>query len=414
MKEEILENLENPAQLERLYRADKSDFKRTFKSLYPQLSDNKLVGYWNERLMYTREDVSWGSTAELIFVIIVSLMAGLVAKLPVLFSINEEFFYPRNIGFVVFPALCAYFIWKNKVQKINMALIIGMLILGAIYINLLPDVKNSDTLMLSCIHLPLSLWATLGFAFVGQTGNKSDKRLGFLRYSGDLVVMTTLILLAGGLMSVITVGLFELIGFDINKYYFDYVAIFGLSAAPIVGTHLTQTNPQLVGKVSPVIAKIFSPLVLIMLVIYLAAIAYSGKNPYSDREFLLVFNALLVGVMAIIFFSVAETSKDTINRISVWVLFILSVFTVLVNGIAISAILFRISEWGITPNRAAVLGGNALILVNLILVTAKLFQVLSNKSTITGVGKVISHYLPVYFIWALIVTFIFPLLFWFK
>ncbi|GAB1374555.1 hypothetical protein MASR1M46_14410 [Bacteroidales bacterium] len=63
------------------------------------------------------------------------------------------------------------------------------------------------------------------------------------------------------------------------------------------------------GKVSPVIAKIFSPLVLIMLLVFLSAMAFSGKDPYNDREFLIIFNALLVGVMAIIFFSVAESSS---------------------------------------------------------------------------------------------------------
>lgn len=414
MKEEILLNLENPAQLECLYRADKTAFKRTFKTLYPQLHDQCLAGYWNERLNFTGEDVFWGSNRDLTFVIIISLMAGLVAKLPALSGINEEFFYSRNIGFIVFPALCTYFIRKNNLRATDISLIAGLILLGTIFINLLPDVQNSDTLILSSIHLPLGLWATLGFAFAGGREYNADRRLSFLRYSGDLVVITTLILLAGALMSVVTVGLFELIGFEIKKYYFEYVAIFGLSSAPIVGTHLIQTNPQLVGKVSPVIAKIFSPLVLIMLVIYLTAIVYSGKNPYSDREFLLVFNALLVGVMAIIFFSVAETSKSSIHRSAVWVLFLLSILTVLVNGIALSAILFRISEWGITPNRAAVLGGNALILINLVLVTVKLFEVLSNKASITEVGKVIAQYLPVYFIWTLIVTFIFPLLFSFK
>ncbi|MEX2568811.1 MAG: hypothetical protein WD431_22910, partial [Cyclobacteriaceae bacterium] len=40
-----------------------------------------------------------------------------------------------------------------------------------------------------------------------------------------------------------------------------------------------------------------------------------------------------------------------------WVLLLLSAVTIIVNGITLSAILFRISEWGITPNRAAVLGG---------------------------------------------------------
>ena len=190
--------------------------------------------------------------------------------------------------------------------------------------------------------------------------------------------------------------------------------VFGLPAAPILGTYLTQTNPQLVGKVSLVIAKIFSPLVLVMLVIYLAAMVYSGKDPYNDREFLLIFNALLVGVMAIIFFSVAEASKTTKSQTEVWVLFLLSVVTVIVNGIALSAILFRISEWGITPNRAAVLGGNVLILINLFIVTVQLFRVLSKKIDITGVGKSIAFYLPIYFVWTIIVTFLFPFIFGFK
>jgi len=151
-----------------------------------------------------------------------------------------------------------------------------------------------------------------------------------------------------------------------------------------------------------------------MLVIYLIAMIYSGKDPYNDREFLLIFNALLIGVMAIIFFSVAEASKNTKSQAESWILLLLSVVTVVVNGIALSAILFRISEWGITPNRAAVLGGNILILINLLLVTVQLFKVILKKTDIAGVGKIISFYLPIYAVWTIIVTFIFPLLFGFK
>ncbi|MCE6990508.1 hypothetical protein [Dyadobacter sp. CY323] len=414
MKNEILANLDNPEQLERLYRADKPSFKRAFKALYPELTDNMLVRFWNERLSSGNEDVSWGNSKDLVFVIIASLIAGLIAKLPGFFSIDEEFFYPRNIGFIVFPALSAYFAWKNNLSVGKIALIAGAMLTGLIFINSLPDVRDSDTLVLSCIHLGLFLWAILAFAFVGEPRNNVDKRLGYLRYNGDLIVMTTLILIAGGIMTGLTINLFKLIGFGIEELYFQYFGIFGLAAAPIVGTYLTQTNPQLVGKVSPVIARIFSPLVLVMLVIYLVAIAYSGKDPYNDREFLLIFNALLIGVMAIIFFSVAETAKSTKSQTEIVVVLLLSVVTILVNAVALSAILFRISEWGITPNRAAVLGSNILILINLLLVAAQLFRVLSKKSDIAGVGKTIALYLPVYFLWTVIVTFLFPLIFGFK
>ncbi|MBD1366054.1 hypothetical protein IDJ77_19745 [Mucilaginibacter sp. ZT4R22] len=76
--------------------------------------------------------------------------------------------------------------------------------------------------------------------------------------------------------------------------------------------------------------------------------------------------------------------------------------------------MLRITEGGFTPNRAAVLGGNILFLINLLLVTAQLYKVVSKKGEVSGVGKVIAAYLSVYFIWAIIVTFIFPLIFGFK
>jgi len=414
MKDEIISNLDNPGQLERLYRADKPTFKRAFKALYPELKDNTLVGFWNERLNFGNEEISWGTSKDLVFIIIASLLAGIIAKLPAFLGIDEDFFYPRNIGLIIFPLLTASFAWKNKLSTGKIAFIVGLTLIGLLFINSLPDVKKSDTLILSCLHLLLFLWAILGFAFVGEIRNNTEKRLSYLKYNGDLVVITTLILIAGAIMTGVTIGLFSLIGFNIESFYFKNIVVFGLPAAPIVGTYLTQTNPQLVGKVSPVIAKIFSPLVLVMLVIYLVAMVYSGKDPYNDREFLLIFNALLIGVMAIIFFSVAETSKTTKSQTEIWVLFLLSVVTVIVNSIALSAILFRISEWGITPNRAAVLGGNVLILINLLLVTTQLFRVISKRANITVVGKAIAFYLPIYFLWTIIVTFIFPLLFGFK
>ncbi|MBE7173925.1 MAG: hypothetical protein INR73_25350 [Williamsia sp.] len=414
MKQEILSNLNNPAQLERLYRTDKPAFKQAFNALYPEHKDSSLTSFWNERLNFVKEEISWGTSKDLAFVIVASLLAGLIAKLPFLLHIDEELFYTRNAGFVVFPFLSAFFAWKNKLSAVELVSVAGAFLFGIIFINYLPYNQESDSIVLSCIHLLLILWFVTGFAFVDGRKNNLEKRLGYLRFNGDLLVMTALIVIAGGLMTGITLGLFSLIGFNIEKFYFSYVVIFGLPAAPLLGTYLTQTNPQLVGKVSPVIARIFSPLVLVMLVIYLVAILFSGKNPYNDREFLLIFNALLVGVMAIVFFSVAEASKTAKTRVESWILFLLAGVTILVNAIALSAIVFRIAEWGLTPNRAAVLGSNTLIFINLLWVTVLLLRAASKKGDVAAVGKAIAYYLPVYFIWALIVTFLFPFLFGFK
>ena len=414
MREDIKNNLGNPVQLERLYQENRTTFKRAFNLIYPDIQETATGQTWNARLNFENEKISWGTSNELIFVLVISFIAGLIAKIPDFTEIKPDYFYPRNIAFVVFPFLTAYFAWKHKIQKSNIIIVFAAFLVSAVYINLLPDNTNSDTLILACIHLPLFLWTVLGFAFVGDKLNNNQRRLDFLRYNADLVVMTTIILIAGGLLTGITFGLFELIDIRIEEFYFHYVAIWGLAAAPIVGTYLVQTNPQLVNKVSPVIAKVFTPLVLVTLVVYLVALIFTGKNPYNDREFLLIFNALLIGVMALIFFSIAEASKNANNKIGTLVLLGLSVVTVLVNGIALSAILYRITELGITPNRLAVLGGNVLILTNLLIVTYRLFATIKDSNEIEKVENSIASFLPIYCVWAFFVTFFLPMLFNFK
>jgi len=414
MRNDILLNIDNPHELEKLYRQNKSGFKQQFGLVYHELKENKMADFWYERLNYEGEDVYWGTTRDIAFVIIASLFAGAIAKLPAFFNLDEEFFYQRNIGFIVFPILSLYFARKNKLNTKAIVFISVAILASLFYINFLPYQTKSDSVLLSCIHLPLLLWCVLGYAFVGGSLSNYEKRLHFLRYNGNLAVMMAVIVIAGGILTGATIGLFSLLDLNIEKFYFENVVIFGAAALPMVGTYLTETNPQIVNKVSPVIAKIFSPLVLLTLIAYLIAIVISGKDLYNDREFLLTFNALLIGVMAIIFFSVAGTSRPTKNYAETFILFLLSILTIIVNGIALSAILFRISEWGFSPNRSAVLGGNILMLINLILVAIRLLKALRRKNDKTDVGTAIALFLPVYTIWAFLVTFFFPLIFGFK
>ncbi|NCC47106.1 MAG: DUF4153 domain-containing protein, partial [Bacteroidia bacterium] len=220
-------------------------------------------------------------------------------------------------------------------------------------------------------------------------------------------VIGMVIIIAGVILSFMTIGLFELIDMDIEDFYFGNIAIWGLAAVPVAGAYIVHNNPLLVKSVSPLIAKIFTPLVLVMLLVYLAAIVWTGKDPYNDREFLLIFNLLLVGVMALILFSVAESP----GRVYTFLLLVLSVVTIIVNAVALSAIVFRISEWGISPNRVAVLGSNLLVLINLLLVTYRLFLAAKNPEQLSGAHLAIARFMPYYAIWTGVVTFLFPVIF---
>lgn len=414
MQEEIVQHINNPKQLEKLYRENKLIFKNAFNNAFPEVKENAVAQAWNERLNFENEEISWGSNKELSFIIIASIIAGIVVKIPDIFFVSPEYFYTRNFGFIIFPLLTAYFAWKQNLSTTTIIILSSVIIFSIIYINILPDNKTSDTLILACIHLPLVLWFVLGYSFVGNNLNNYQKRFDFLRYNGDLLVMTTLIVIAGVLLSAISLALFELIDISVEVIYTKYVGLIGLAASPIVGTYLLQTNPQLVNKVSPIIAKVFTPLVLFTLIAYLLAVIYTGKDPYNDRDFLLIFNVLLIGVMAIILFAIAERSKNTNSKIGTIMLLALSIVTIIINGIALSAIVFRISEWGFTPNRLAVLGGNILILINLLFVTYNLFKTMRDDKALQKVENSITSYLPIYCAWAAIVTFVFPVIFNFR
>jgi len=414
MKNEILNHLDNPKQLEKLYQDNKTSFKAEFNLIFNQHKENKLLQYWDERLNYQSSEISWGNKKEFIFVLALSLTAGCLASIPSFFKIDSEFFYTRNISLIIFSILATYFCWKNRLPKKKIIITGVVFLIALIFINFLPANNNSNTLILSLFHMSIFLWTVVGFTYVGNSLNDNRKRIEFLRYNGELLIMSGLLLIAGAVLTAITIGLFTVSGFNIRDFYFEHIVIFCLPIIPILGTFLTQTNPQLVNKVSPVIAKIFSPLVLITVVVYLIAILFSGKNLYNDRDFLMLFNGLLIGVIAIILFSVSTTINQNISQVSGIILFALSVVTVIVSGMALSAILFRISTMGITPNRLAVVGANLLMLTNLSWISFQLFRTVFNTTDISSVENAIAFFIPLYILWTIIVSFIFPFLFNFR
>jgi len=414
MKNEILNHLDNPKKLEKLYQDNKTSFKAEFNLIFNEHKENKLLQYWDERLNYQSSEISWGNKKEFIFVLALSLTAGCLASIPSFFKIDSEFFYTRNISLIIFSILATYFCWKNRLPKKKIIITGVVFLIALIFINLLPANNNSNTLILSLFHMSIFLWTVVGFTYVGNSLNDNRKRIEFLRYNGELLIMSGLLLIAGAVLTAITIGLFTVSGFNIRDFYFEHIVIFCLPIIPILGTFLTQTNPQLVNKVSPVIAKIFSPLVLITVVVYLIAILFSGKNLYNDRDFLMLFNGLLIGVIAIILFSVSTTINQNISQVSGIILFALSVVTVIVSGMALSAILFRISTMGITPNRLAVVGANLLMLTNLSWISFQLFRTVFKKTDISSVENAIAFFIPLYILWTIIVSFIFPFLFNFR
>ena len=146
---------------------------------------------------------------------------------------------------------------------------------------------------------------------------------------------------------------------------------------------------------------------------FLAALVFFAKDPFNNREELIVFNVLLGAIIAVVVFTFsgsAENHRSIYNKI----LLLLSIEALVINSIALSAIIYRLFSFGLTPNRIAVLGANLLLFSNLILITFKLFQFIRKKAEAESVEKSMSDMLPIYAVWAVIVAVLMPLFFWFK
>jgi hypothetical protein len=411
MKNLILENIHNPAILEAMYRKDATQFRLAFTSVYENIKDQPEARVWHERLHYVQPSVNWGNRNELWMVICVAAAASIVALVPNFIKIEQDVYYSRNNGFILFGALMAYFIFKQKQMLSSIVVPTVVTIASVVYMNLLPNIPKSDSIIQAAIHMPLLLWVVFGYVFMNGDFAKSNSRISFLRFNGDFLIMSVLILIAGGLFCGITIGLFSLIGIKIEYYFAHYIVPIGLSSAPVLAAFLVQNNNQLVSKISPVIARIFTPIVFVTLFIFITTIIAMGNYPNSNRDFLLLFNVLLVAVMALILFSLTEITKSSDQKINQWLLLGLSILTIVVNIIALSSISYRINSYGLSANRLSVLGADLLILFNLILVSRKLFLIVRGKVGVEDVEQSIAVFLPVYFIWTAFVAFGFPILF---
>jgi hypothetical protein len=340
---------------------------------------------------------------------LLAIFAGISTRLIMHFA-DRDMIAPVNLLFGILPFICAYFVYRSKPER-KLSYTIAVLITGSIvFMNILP-MDNKDTIILSYLHLPVFLWMLMGLAYAGNDYKKGSARLSYLRFNGEFCILYAAMAISGMILAGLTIQLFSIAGFDISEFYFENIVLFGAAALSVVASYLVTNNLKLAKSIAPYIAKIFSPLVLVTLITYLIIVISTGKNPFIDRNFLLAFNGILFSVLAVTIYSITESGKEDKKNFSDYVNLALIAAALIIDGVALSAIVFRLTSYGITPNRVAVLGVNILIFVNLIWIISAYIKFIGNKKGPSVVQDAVTKYLPFYGAWAAFVTFTFPLIF---
>ena len=389
--------LSDPEQLEQLYRqavkkGETEAFAAAIHSLRAEMPDNLLLAAWHYRLAAEETPTRRGRLrSHWLWAILLSIPCGLVfwwlsgdyyvyerGWLPWLIFI----WAPISAGFIlVFLALAGQH--RSRRLAIMMA---GLAFVSAYayFATRLIDsvVFRRQYVNLGAIHLILMAWAAVGFYVLTGQGDH-ESRFAFFIKSLEAVVMGGLFGVVVFIFSSISMGLFGALGIDLPDLLTRLFLAGGMGLIPVLAVAMVY-DPLLAMReqnfragLSSFIAtllRIFLPLAIIVLLVYVGFIPFRFTEPFYEREVLVIYNvmlfaviALLLGVTPVLPEVISETSRRWLRRGEM----LLALLAEIVSLHALAAIIFRTWWDGFTPNRVTVIGWN---LVNIGLLGVLLYR----------------------------------------
>lgn len=188
MKNEIVTNIDAPEKLERLYRRDKFQFEDWLVEAIKMFPDSETLRVWHARVNYIPSPSGKRESKGLISIFILSLLSFTLLKLSYIFNIPDEWFYGRFSAIIIISSLIIYFfITKNHSQN-KKIIIICCIFFSTAFMWLLPNVKSSQSIVMSQIHMPLFFLFILSISFIDPDWKNIKNWLTFIRYLGEMVI----------------------------------------------------------------------------------------------------------------------------------------------------------------------------------------------------------------------------------
>ena len=346
-----------------------------------------------------------------------ALAAAIAIKVPELFGVNiaggdtETFFYLRNFSLFVLPLLAGYFAWKRNLYRAGWFWLAVPFIAAGLIVNILPLGPNSHTTILTMIHLPIALWLAVCYAYTGGRWRGHVERMNYIRFSGEWFIYYTLIALGGGVLMGFTFFVFEAIDLDVEPLIGEWILPCGVVGAVIIGAWLVESKQSVIENMAPVLTRLFTPLFTLLLLVFVATMIWTGNAIDVGRDVLIGFDLLLVLVLGLLLYSISARDREAPPGPFDWLQLVLVLSALLVDVLALWAIAARISEFGFSPNKTAALGENIILLVNLGWSAVLYARFLTKRASFAPLERWQTAYIPVYAIWAWIVSALFPVIF---
>ena len=345
-----------------------------------------------------------------------------VARLVAGFPDEDPTWLARNATLFVLPFLAAYFAHRRELDVRQWVVSALPFVLAALVVNVYPwgggsgtEVfgTDSDTEALAILSLPVALWFVVAYPYMGGTVRSHERRMDFVRFTGEWFIYYVLIALGGGVLMGLTAAILEPAGVDVERIA-EWVLLSGAAGAVIVAAWLVESKQRVVENMAPVLTMLFTPLFAVMLACAAVVYAVTGLGGAFDRELLSVLDALLVVVLALVLYGMS--ARDPSTSSPGWmdgVQLVAVVSALALDIMVLGAMIARIGDLGFTPNRTAALGLNLVLLVNLAGAAWLAVRFLRRRSSLHRLERWQTAYLPVFALWAATVVVVLPLVFGF-
>ncbi|MBP2335039.1 hypothetical protein JOF41_001217 [Saccharothrix coeruleofusca] len=353
---------------------------------------------------------------ELLAMVLCAVGAAVSVKAPELFGADFErdgAFYGPNAGLLVLPWLAAFLAWRRRAGRVVVGVLLALFALGAVAANAYPLAEDSQSVVLTSIHLLIALWFAVGVAYVADDPRSPRRRMDFVRFTGEWFVYYVLIALGGGVLTVFVFGTFETIGASPEDFVGRWLLPCGAAGAVVVAGWLVEAKQSVVENIAPVLTRLFTPLFTAVLLAFLVTYGVTGGGIDVEREALILFDLLLAVVLGLLLYSISARDPlappGPFDKLQL----ALVVSALAIDVLVLLAITGRITEYGTTPNKAAALGENVILLANLAWSAWLLLGMVRRRAPFAALERWQTNYLPVYAGWAWVVALVFPPLFGF-
>ena len=404
-RKSIEDDISNPEALEILYKNDKYAFSEIIEQMHNENTDFFAVKFWYARIFQkNKEQRSYYSPKKYGMIICLILFAWLPVKMFTLDANLNKDILLRIIP-IIFSFTISLFFYINTIERKNILITFLCHTAVSAYYLFLPVNQASQSITNALYFGLIILWFLVWLSYSSLKVRDISLLSKFIQVTGETIIWSTLLILGGVVLVFLSINLFETIGIAANKFYINNIVTLGLCAIPFISLIVIEMFGKI--KLSAILSKIFLPLFLISIIVFGVVSLFTDIKPYESRNVFIIYNIMLVIVICLLDFVSINNMKNRFIKICSMAL---AIFTIALDGVVLSAIIYRIKTYGATPNKITLLIANIIMVTNLVYIIFigkkyKDYRIYSKK---------ILHFIPAYAVLAVIVVFLFPILFNFK